>query len=209
MAHFVLLGDSIFDNGVYVPGHPDVAQQLRAELGSGDQATLLAVDGNVTADVARQLSRLPKDATHLFISVGGNDALRSSGLLHERVHSVAEGVDRLRRVVCQFSSQYAEMLSSVARHNRPTTVCTVYDSIPGLEPAAVTALGAFNEVILRSAFQRGLPVIDLRLVCSQASDYSARSPIEPSHLGGAKIARAIAAVLREHDFSRIRTTVYT
>jgi len=209
MAHLVLLGDSIFDNGVYVPGHPDVVQQLRAKLGSADEATLVAVDGNVTADVERQLARMPAGVTHLFISVGGNDALRASSLLHERVQSVAEGVDRLRRVVSQFAADYVEMLAGVAGHNKPTTVCTIYDSIPGLEPAAVTALGAFNEVILRAAFHRGLPVIDLRLVCNQASDYSPRSPIEPSHLGGAKIATAIATVFREHDFSGRRTTVYS
>ncbi len=33
--HVVLLGDSIFDNGVYVPGGPDVVTQLRAELPPG------------------------------------------------------------------------------------------------------------------------------------------------------------------------------
>lgn len=30
MAHIILLGDSIFDNGVYVPGGPDVVKQLRS-----------------------------------------------------------------------------------------------------------------------------------------------------------------------------------
>lgn len=209
MAHFVLLGDSIFDNGGYVPGHPDVVRQLRPLLESEDQATLLAVDGNITEDVERQLSRLPADATHLFISVGGNDALQNSSLLYEPVRSVAAGVERLRRVVGEFRSRYLDMLAAVAQANRPTCVCTVYDSIPGLEPAAVTALGAFNEVILRAAFERGLPVIDLRLVCNEPTDYAAISPIEPSHLGGAKIARAIATALREHDFATRRTTIYT
>jgi hypothetical protein len=35
MAHIILLGDSIFDNGVYVPGGPDVVKQLRQVLPAG------------------------------------------------------------------------------------------------------------------------------------------------------------------------------
>jgi hypothetical protein len=46
--HIVLLGDSIFDNGAYVSGGPDVVAQLRSRLPQGWEATLLAVDGAVT-----------------------------------------------------------------------------------------------------------------------------------------------------------------
>ncbi len=71
----VLLGDSIFDNGVYVAGGPDVRQQLEERLPQGWESTLLAVDGDVTSDVYVQVERLPSRATHLVISTGGNDAL--------------------------------------------------------------------------------------------------------------------------------------
>ena len=47
----------------------------------------------------------------------------------------------------------------------------------------------FNDVILRAGFEFGLPIIDLRFICSVADDYA--NPIEPSSIGGAKIARAI------------------
>lgn len=79
--HILLLGDSIFDNGAYVPGQPDVICQLQEELGLGWQATLLAVDGAVCADVPRQLSHVPVDASLLVVSAGGNDALMVSGVL--------------------------------------------------------------------------------------------------------------------------------
>ena len=58
-----------------------------------------------------------------------------------------------------------------------------------LQRLASTALMAFNDVILRVAIEFGLAVIDLRFVCSSANDYA--NPIEPSSVGGAKIARAI------------------
>ena len=48
---------------------------------------------------------------------------------------------------------------------------------------------AFNDVILRVAFESKLQVIDLRLVCTEPGDYA--NPIEPSSRGGEKIARAI------------------
>ena len=74
MSHLVLLGDSIFDNGAYVDGAPTVIDQVRSLLPKGWKATLLAVNGNVTLNVREQIKRIPVDATHLVISMGGNDA---------------------------------------------------------------------------------------------------------------------------------------
>ncbi len=73
--HIVLAGDSIFDNGVYVPDGPALIDVLRGALGNSGRATLLAVDGSVTLMVPGQLRDMPKDADRLFISCGGNDAL--------------------------------------------------------------------------------------------------------------------------------------
>ena len=70
MAHIILLGDSIFDNLKYVQPEPDVLAQLREMLPAGWKASLRAVDGAVTNDVAGQLANLPADATHLVLSVG-------------------------------------------------------------------------------------------------------------------------------------------
>jgi hypothetical protein len=72
MGHVVLLGDSIFDNARYVPDRPPVVEQVRKCLPPGWRASLLAVDGHVTEDVLTQLTHLPSDATHLFVSAGGN-----------------------------------------------------------------------------------------------------------------------------------------
>lgn len=71
MNHFVLLGDSIFDNAAYVGNGPSVAQQVNAQLPGNWQATLLAVDGSTSADVEKQMTRLPFNFSHLVLSVGG------------------------------------------------------------------------------------------------------------------------------------------
>lgn len=208
MGHVVLLGDSIFDNARYVPDRPAVIEQVRRGLPAGWHPTLLAVDGHVVADVRWQLSRMPADATHLFISVGGNDALGERGILHQTVGSVADALVVLNDMQDQFRKDYHETLRSVLALGKPTAVCTVYDAVPGLESEARIALGLFNEVILRAAFMAGLPVIDLRLVCTHSSDYSPVSPIEPSVTGDAKIARLIAEIATTHDFGQSRSAAY-
>jgi len=65
MEHIVLLGDSIFDNAPYVAAGSDVVSQLRARLGPGHAASLLARDGDVLADVAGQLAGLHQVAQRL------------------------------------------------------------------------------------------------------------------------------------------------
>lgn len=208
MGHIVLLGDSIFDNTRYVPDQPAVIEQVRGSLPAEWKVTLLAVDGHVVEDVAKQLRGLPPDATHLFISAGGNDALRESTILHESVVSVGEALGLLAEVQARFRDEYREMLHAVRTTRLPTAVCTVYDSVPMLGVEEKTAMALFNEVILREAFTGGLAVLDLRLICTSPADYSHVSPIEPSMIGGAKIARLIADVAQQHDFSRPRAVVY-
>lgn len=157
MSHIVLLGDSIFDNGVYVPGQPDVVKQLQAALPRGWRATLCAVDGAVTRSVAGQLARIPGDATHLVVSAGGNDALGEAHLLGSAVRTVAEAVSLLGQAQDRFARNYAEMLSSVLALGLPTALCTIYDT-PSTAPnhrVIRSALALFNDLITRAAFSQG------------------------------------------------------
>lgn len=214
--HIVLLGDSIFDNGFYTAGGPAVIDQVQALLRPGEQATLLAVDGNRVRDVERQLLHLSSDATSIFISVGGNDALDHIGILSEQAMSFAQVFDRLADIGDTFGAAYHQMLKNVLQHQLPTTVCTIYDgNFEQSEQRLVSAaLATFNDRILREAFAFGLPVIDLRLVCHETSDYA--NEIEPSSQGGAKIARAINSVSTTQSLnlqinlpiSQRRSTIY-
>ncbi|HEX8214716.1 MAG TPA: SGNH/GDSL hydrolase family protein [Allosphingosinicella sp.] len=204
MAHIVLLGDSIFDNAAYVPGGPDVVLQVRDIVPQGWQASLLAVDGAVTSGVASQLKRVPADATHLALSVGGNDALGFSYLLGESVRSVGEGVVLLEQAQRRFAGQYRDMLEGVLALDLPTAVCTIYDTPPSAPNHRIirAALALFNDEISRAAFSLGLTLIDLRLICNEEGDYA--NPIEPSVQGGAKMASAILEFARDSAASRSR-----
>ena len=197
MNHVVLLGDSILDNAAYVGGGPDVVQQLRQWLPHGWKATLGALDGSTTRDVPGQLRLLPADATHLVLSVGGNDALGSIDFLDAPAGSTAEALLGLTEIADGFERRYHAMLTEVLARGLPTAVCTIYyPRLPDvtLQKIAVTALTVFNDCIIRLAFFHRIPLLDLRFVCTEEGDYA--NPIEPSVRGGEKIARAIVETVQ-------------
>jgi hypothetical protein len=210
VGHVVLLGDSIFDNGHYVPGGPSVIEHLRRGLPSDWSATLLAVDGSVADGVAYQLGRMPADATHLVISTGGNNALEYSSMIRrEPALSFREVLTRLGAIRDEFRQEYRAMLRGVLECGKPSVVCTVYDAIPDLDPAERTGLCLFNDVILREAFGFGVPVIDLRMLCTEPLDYARSSPIEPSAVGGGKIAAAVIRSVTEAELVTRGSRVFT
>src|SRR5215470_9422985 len=108
MAHIVLLGDSIFDNGRYTLGGPDVIAQVRQLLPENSQASLLAVDGATTKDVALQIRRMPANASHLALSVGGNDAIMNADILRMPCGSTQQALSALADASAQFERSYRD-----------------------------------------------------------------------------------------------------
>jgi GDSL-like lipase/acylhydrolase family protein len=193
--HVVLLGDSIFDNARYTAGGPAVIRQVSALIPSGWRASLLAVDGAIAGHVLSQMARLPADATHLVLSAGGNDALGQTSIFESGASSAAEVLWRLADIAEGFDKSYRAAIEACLRPGLPLAVCTIYNGCfpdPSYQRLASVALTVFNDVILRTAISHGLQVIDLRAICSRPEDYA--NPIEPSSIGGEKIARAIVAL---------------
>ncbi len=89
MRHLTQIGDSIFDNGSYVPDEDCLEAQLRDQLGQADRVTCLAVMTGIQAD---------------------------------------------------FRASYRKLLDAVASCGLPFMVCTIYDSVPRLEPECRMAL---------------------------------------------------------------------
>jgi hypothetical protein len=193
--HVVLLGDSIFDNASYVGGGPDVTAQLRQVLPRGWRATLCAVDGATTAGLQPQLARVPADASHLIVSIGGNDALHNIDLLSLRAASSDEVLRVFAHRIGGFEGAYRTALGPVVAGGLPVTVCTIYNGAleAGTATVARVALALFNDVIIRFAIDGRLSAIELRAICTEPADYA--NPIEPSVRGGSKIAAAIARVV--------------
>ena len=176
--HLVLLGDSVFDNGAYVDGAPAVIDQVRSLLPDHWRASLLAVDGNVVLDVRNQIKRLPLDASHLVMSIGGNDALGVLTQLHSpEPLSIMQSLKVLAGIQMKFEQDYVAILNLALMSELPLLCCTIYDQVPGLTQELRTALSLFNDVISRECARIHIPVLDLRSVCTEASDYSVISPI--------------------------------
>ena len=208
MNYLVLLGDSIFDNRAYVAGGPAVIDQVQQRVPQGWQATLLAVDGNTSADIPQQLQSMPKDATHLVLSVGGNDALGCLPQMGAPAANVVGALVTLSAMLATFRRNYTALLVELLALNKPLMVCTVYDAVPGLTDPLKAALGMFNDVIIREAIRSGVSVLDLRMICTEPGDYSAKSPIEPSSQGGTKLADRLVTAVLEHDFRQRGCRVY-
>ncbi|WBS04097.1 SGNH/GDSL hydrolase family protein [Pseudoduganella sp. SL102] len=205
MRHIFLLGDSIFDNVSYVSPGCEVQAQLQALLGEGHRVILLARDGDVLEDMRTKVSRLvgmPAESTHVVVSCGGNNVLGLIGHMQSSVKSVLEATEMLASWQADFRIEYQRMLGQVLALGLPVAISTIYDGVPGLSSGLRTALAVFNDVILREAAERGLPLLDLRLVCNDPGDYSPVSPIEPSQQGGRKIAAAIAELVRSQAAQR-------
>lgn len=214
MGHVILLGDSIFDNATYVPGELPVIKQLKNRLSDNWQTTLLAVDGDVTIDVSNQLKKLPGDASHLIVSVGGNDALQNISILDEPARHSSEVLLKLADIQNEFRMNYRRMIERILEYRLPVIVCTIYDQMPfPVEEAFTrmirTTLSLFNDCIIREAARCGLGVLDLRLVCDKATHYSSISPIEPSFEGGQRIADAIADIFSSNSFTENNCIVFS
>src|SRR3954454_19726039 len=104
---------------------------------------------------------------------------------------------------------FNSLLDHVLGASLPTAVCTIYDvRYPDRDQRqiALTALAVLNDCITRAAVRRGIPVLDLRLICDQDSDFA--NPIEPSAQGGLKIADAIRSFVVSPPNGRDRSEFF-
>lgn len=193
MTRIVLLGDSVFDNGLHVPIGYDVGSQLSELLPSLWSVDVLAEDGATASDTEWQLSRLPEHATHLVLSAGGNDALLQVDLLGLPSGSTLEALGRVYEAAQAFKTNYGRLVRACMKSGMRTAVCTIYEGAfrdKGVPEGVAAALAVYNDVIYRVAAEQGLPIFELRLICGEDGDFV--KSIEPSVQGGRKIAQAIA-----------------
>jgi hypothetical protein len=166
------------------------------------------VDGSTTDQIVAQIGRVPTDATHVVLSVGGNDALKHLRILEAPVSSMAGSLEALADMASDFERRYRVAIAACLDTTLPLAVCTVYNGCfddRSFQRLASATLTIFNDAILRVAIEHALAVIDLRLVCHSAEDYA--NPIEPSSVGGLKIARVIVGLMCGADTTARATRI--
>jgi hypothetical protein len=192
MPHLLLLGDSTLDNGAYTAGQLPVIDQVHRLLPFGWNVSMAAIDGSMIEDVDDQLDAIPSDTTHLLLSVGGNDALMRADLLNTPVTSSGEAISMIGEAVAAFEAAYGRLVDKCLKRRVPLAVCTIYNGNfpdPVYQLRVKTVLAIFDDAIQRVAAERQVPVIDLRRLCNMPEHFA--NPIEPSALGGSRIAQAI------------------
>jgi hypothetical protein len=149
------------------------------------------VDGDTTADVVGQLRNVPENVSHLFLSVGGNDALSHAHLLSDTTTPALQILNYLEHASGNFESDYRKLIEEMLHLRSPLTVLTIYNGNlrAPIDNAARAAVAIFNDKIYQVAGVHSLPVLELRRICCEPSDYA--NPIEPSSRGGRKIAVSI------------------
>jgi len=188
----VLLGDSIIDNKAYVGDDPSVIEHLATLIKRKGAIKLLARDGSTTREVSQQLKQIPDDVTHLVLSVGGNDIIQVMDKLNKEVPNVASALLVVSEIHKAFKDSYIGLVKEIADYRCTLLAMTIYEDIPELPEHLKALIRIFNDTIRAEALRIGGIIVDLPLICVMPEDYSSLSPIEPSSIGGAKIAAAIA-----------------
>ena len=75
-----------------------------------------------------------------------------------------------------------------------------------IQEMAMAAETIFNDIITYEVFKRKIPLIDLRVLCDDDEDFA--NPIEPSCIGGMKIAKTISFIADTFDTNRHHKEVY-
>lgn len=168
------------------------------------------------AAILPQAWEAPKGATHYIVSVGGNNAISAVNILKEPTLSAEEAIMRVHSFAKQFEEEFSAMVHNLVEYigkDTPLVICSIYN--PCFAPfnvttvsqdVADTCVALLADVVLRVATRFQAPVVDWRRVMTKVEDFA--NPIEPSSIGGAKMANAIVSVVRNHAFHLQTTVVY-
>ena len=211
-----LLGDSIIDNAPYVQkNEKDVASHLNSMYKSSPQINIYnrAVDGHTMKDLLdTQLSDEGlNEATNIVVSIGGNDLLGNlyflidaMGLYQGEESKVFKRTttrnksfeDTYFEIIKPMQQEYESVVANLSNYRAKLLLCTVYegdlvdsDEFNDVVYSSKTMLSIFNDLVYRTAQKYNAEVLELRDIFVSSEDYA--NPIEPSHIGGEKLAKAI------------------
>lgn len=197
MSAVCLLGDSIIDNKVYV-GRNELSVKEHLEEMSGAMFKQLAVDGHTTKDVLNfQLNQLPKISTHKVLSIGGNDLLGQISFLKNKEFFTPKEI--MEQAVCKLApikQRYRAIVEKMSQQKSKILLCTVYEGnlsndllYSDIEFASKAMVSMLNDIIYSTGASYNIDVLELRNIFTTPEDYA--NPIEPSHIGGKKLASSI------------------
>jgi hypothetical protein len=174
----MLLGDSILANEKYVPEGKSLSYFLKKEVGSDVEVTLFATDNYTIDDVYFQINSIPisynSKKTSIVLSVGGNNFLTGTplGVAKKEYLFLIEHIrDRFGECKIYLVNLYLPFDPLLQK---------LYEKI-------VVEWNLFLEGVVDKGGANG--IVDISRVITEPKDLV--SKIEPSVIGGEKIAGAI------------------
>ena len=199
MTSITLLGDSIIDNKTYVQQQEYSVLEHLQNI-SKNEFLQLAYDGDTTINVLeRQLqSQEIEKSSHLVLSIGGNDLLQNILFLHEGpIENINKALsDVHKHILKPLEQRFETIVEKLSSHRASLLLCTVYegdlgrtDEFRDVLDSSKIMVSSFNDTVYKTASMYNADVLELRHIFTSPEDYA--NPIEPSHIGGEKLAQAI------------------
>ena len=199
MNRVVLFGDSIIDNKTYV-SHGEFSVLEHLENISNYEYIQVAYDGHTTFDVQNKqlhLSTILKPS-HIVLSVGGNDLLQNlSHVSKGPVSNINEAVSGIQQHIFEpLEQRFETIIEELSSQRANLLICTVYegdlgrtDEFKDVLDSSKIMVSSFNDIVYKTAKKYNADVLELREIFITSDDYA--NPIEPSHIGGEKLAKSI------------------
>ena len=99
-------------------------------------------------------------------------------------------------IIKPMQQEYESVVANLSNYRAKLLLCTVYegdlvdsDEYSDVIYSSKTMLSIFNDLVYRTAQKYNAEVLELRDIFVSPEDYA--NPIEPSHIGGEKLAKAI------------------
>lgn len=182
----VLLGDSIFKNNSYVP-HEKAIENILYFKTQGN-CYCYAVNSSKIYDIYDQLNSIPSDLnnknTTIYLSAGGNDILDK---YVERVNPDLNNMEYLKIIF----SAYKKLVKTIKikmDHCNLVLLDIYYPSSAKYKPYK-DLLQKWNTDLYKYAQENGIGILRISNILTHQNDFTLE--IEPSEIGGEKIARNI------------------
>ena len=174
----ILLGDSILKNNSYVLEGQSIQTILAQKTDA--QIYCFAVNDSTIKDAQEQVNILPQHlnepSTIIVLSIGGNDILK--------------GIDPLTSIFREYMNLVNLMKE---RMNRVKIVLiNLYYPTDKKYEKYYSSVKRWNELVGAFAQDNDLKIVDASIILVKEEDFT--SEIEPSEIGGEKLANAIASI---------------
>ena len=174
----ILVGDSILKNNSYVLEEKSVEKLLSTKTYA--HIYCFAVNDSIIKDAQEQVNILPQHlnepSTCIFLSIGGNDILK--------------GIDPVSSIF----RQYMDLVDLMKERMNKTKIVLINLYYPTDEKYEkyYSSIKRWNELVDAYAEDNDLKVLDASAILAKEADFT--SDIEPSIIGGEKLANEISRI---------------